>query len=137
MPAPIHDPVHRARYAFEPDGENLWVDTWLEPGGGLPPHLHPRQEEHWSVLEGEVRFQLGDDKRVIGPDDGEIVVKPGHEARARDVTDARGPPALPRRAGARPPGVPRPTAPRRPARASSCAAASRAACAARAGRPAS
>jgi quercetin dioxygenase-like cupin family protein len=77
MPATTHDPVHRARYSFEPDGENLWVDTWLEPGGGLPPHLHPRQEEIWRVLDGEVRFQLGDEKRVIGPADGDMVVKPG------------------------------------------------------------
>jgi quercetin dioxygenase-like cupin family protein len=77
MSATTHDPVHRARYSFEPDGENLWVDTWLEPGGGLPPHLHPRQEEIWRVLDGEVRFQLGDEKRVIEPADGDMVVKPG------------------------------------------------------------
>jgi quercetin dioxygenase-like cupin family protein len=72
----IRDPVSRVRYAFEPEGENLIVYTWLEPGGGLPPHLHPQQEERWSVLEGEVRFQLGNEKRVIGPDDGEMVVRP-------------------------------------------------------------
>ena len=73
----IRDPVHRARYAFEPDGDNVFVDTWLEPGGALPPHLHPRQEERWSVLEGEVRFQLGKDKRVLRPADGEVIVAPG------------------------------------------------------------
>jgi quercetin dioxygenase-like cupin family protein len=72
-----HDPVHRVRYAFQPDGENLIVDTWLEPGGGLPPHLHPRQEEHWSVVEGEVQFQLGNDKRLLRPEDGEVPVLPG------------------------------------------------------------
>ena len=77
MADPVHDPVHRARYAFEPDGDNLFVDAWLEPGGGLPPHLHPRQEERWRVVEGEVRFQLGDEKRVIGPADGEMIVTPG------------------------------------------------------------
>jgi quercetin dioxygenase-like cupin family protein len=71
------DPVSRVRYAFEPQGENLVVFTWLEPGGGLPAHLHPRQEERWSVLEGKVRFQLGKEKRVIGPEDGEMVVAPG------------------------------------------------------------
>jgi quercetin dioxygenase-like cupin family protein len=72
----IRDPVSRVRYAFEPEGENLIVYTWLEPGGGLPPHLHPQQEERWSVVEGQVRFQLGKEKRVIGPDDGEMVVRP-------------------------------------------------------------
>ena len=87
MASPIHDPVHRARYTFEPDGENLYVDTWLEPGGGLPPHLHPRQEEHWSVVEGEVRFQLGHEKRVIGPEDGAMIVKPGTVHGLESVSD--------------------------------------------------
>lgn len=77
MAEPIHDPVSRVRYAFEPRGESLIVYTWLEPGGKLPPHLHPQQEERWSVLEGRARFQLGREKRVIGPEDGEQVVAPG------------------------------------------------------------
>jgi quercetin dioxygenase-like cupin family protein len=87
----IRDPVSRARYAFEPQGENLIVFTWLEPGGGLPAHLHPRQEERWSVLEGQVRFQLGREKRVIGPEDGEMVVSPGvaHGLWSVTETEAR------------------------------------------------
>ena len=87
MPATTHDPVHRARYSFEPDGENLWVDTWIEPGGGLPAHWHPSQEEIWTVLDGEVRFQLGDDKRVIGPQDGDMVVTPGTKHAIESVMD--------------------------------------------------
>jgi mannose-6-phosphate isomerase-like protein (cupin superfamily) len=93
----IRDPVNRIRMAFEPEGENLIVHAWLEPGGGLPAHLHPRQTERWSVLEGEIRFQLGDEKRIIGPEDGEIVVPPNtkhalasmndHEARLRCVAE--------------------------------------------------
>ncbi len=74
---PVHDPVHRARHAFTPDGENLIVDTWLEPGGELPPHLHPRQEEYWSVVEGEVEVLVGKTKRVLRPSDGEVPVMPG------------------------------------------------------------
>jgi quercetin dioxygenase-like cupin family protein len=73
----ICDPVHRSRYVFERDGENMIVDTWIEPGGALPPHLHPRQEERWSVIDGEIRIQLGKTKRVIGPRDGEMIVPPG------------------------------------------------------------
>jgi mannose-6-phosphate isomerase-like protein (cupin superfamily) len=83
----VSDPVHRVRYTFEPDGENLIVDTWVEPGGGLPAHLHPRQEERWSVVDGEVRFQLGDTKRVIGPQDGEIVVPPQTKHAIASVGD--------------------------------------------------
>jgi quercetin dioxygenase-like cupin family protein len=81
------DPVHRVLYAFEPDGENLFVDSWLEPGGELPPHYHPRQEERWSVVDGEVRFQLGRTKRVIGPADGEIIVRPGTKHGIKSVSD--------------------------------------------------
>jgi quercetin dioxygenase-like cupin family protein len=77
MTDPIHDPVHRVRYTFEPDGENLIVDTWVEPGGALPAHLHPHQEEYWSVVDGEIRFRLGNTKRVLRPADGEVLVEPG------------------------------------------------------------
>ena len=74
---PTRDPVHRVSYAFEPREENLYVETWMEPGGGLPEHLHPSQLERWFVIEGSVLFQLGADKREIGPEDGEMVVEPG------------------------------------------------------------
>ena len=74
---PIRDPVSRVRMSFEPEGENLIITVWMEPGGGLPAHFHPKQEERWSVLEGTVRVRLGDDERVIGPEDGEISVMPG------------------------------------------------------------
>ncbi len=87
MNGPVHDPVSRVRMGFETDGENLIVDVWVERGGGLPPHLHPRQEERWSVLEGRARFQLGRLKRVIGPGDGEIVVAPGVDHGVWSVDD--------------------------------------------------
>ena len=48
----IRDSISRVRMSFEPKGENLIVQCWVEPGGRLPAHLHPRQEERWSVLEG-------------------------------------------------------------------------------------
>jgi quercetin dioxygenase-like cupin family protein len=73
----IRDPVSRVRQAFRTDGDSLVVDNWLEPGGALPPHLHPQQEERWSVLDGEVVFRLGEDERPAGPEAGEMVVAPG------------------------------------------------------------
>jgi len=73
----IRDPVSRVRQSFELLGESLVVENWIEPGGALPPHYHPQQEERWSVLDGEVRFRHGELERVIGPDAGEIVVAPG------------------------------------------------------------
>jgi quercetin dioxygenase-like cupin family protein len=77
MATEIRDPVSRVRQTFAIEGESLVVDNWLEPGGGLPAHYHPQQEERWSVLDGEARFRLGDEERTIRPQDGEIVVAPG------------------------------------------------------------
>ena len=87
MAEAIRDPVSRVRQTFETRGDSLIVDNWLEPGGGLPAHLHPRQEERWSVVEGQVRFRLGDDERVIGPEDGEIVVAPGVVHGVASISD--------------------------------------------------
>lgn len=90
MPDQVRDSVSRVRMSFEREGENLIVDIWLEPGGGLPAHFHPRQTERWSVVEGTTRFRLGDDERVIAPADGEIVVEPGvvHGVTSVSDTDA-------------------------------------------------
>jgi quercetin dioxygenase-like cupin family protein len=87
MPEPVRDPVHKARYSFEHEGENMVVECWIEPGGGLPEHLHPIQEERWSVVDGKIRFGLGGTKRVIGPEDGEMIVRPGTKHSLASVTD--------------------------------------------------
>jgi len=86
MTEPVRDPVHKARYSFEHQGENMVVECWIEPGGGLPEHLHPIQEERWSVVDGKIRFGLGDTKRVIGPEDGEMIVRPGTKHSLASVT---------------------------------------------------
>jgi quercetin dioxygenase-like cupin family protein len=87
MSEPTRDPVHRVRYAFEPDGQNLFVDAWMEPGGVLPAHHHPHQEERWSVIEGDARFQLGRVKRLIAPADGELVVPAGTKHAIANMSD--------------------------------------------------
>ncbi len=74
---PTTDPIHGVSYAFEPRDENLYVETWMQPGAELPEHFHPIQTERWWVIDGSVRFQLGAVKREIGPDDGEMLVEPG------------------------------------------------------------
>ena len=71
----IRDPVSRVRYVVEDHGEDgVVVDTWIEPGGALPPHLHPVQEEVWTVVVGKVRFRLGSGERVIAPEDGTYII---------------------------------------------------------------
>ncbi len=71
------DPVHRVGYAFVPDGENLWVYAWFEPGAKLPEHLHPRQEERWEVLDGTAQVQIGERTRPLQAEDGPQPVAPG------------------------------------------------------------
>jgi quercetin dioxygenase-like cupin family protein len=75
-PERIHDPIHRSFYAFRRDGENLWVDTWLEDGGHLPEHFHPTLTEHWQSLDGTVRVKLAGKWRDLVPEDGPVEVAP-------------------------------------------------------------
>jgi mannose-6-phosphate isomerase-like protein (cupin superfamily) len=42
---------------------SLWEAVVL-PGGGPPPHVHSREEEGFYVLEGEITFQIGDERVV-------------------------------------------------------------------------
>jgi quercetin dioxygenase-like cupin family protein len=89
----IHDPIHRSSYSFRREGENLWVDTWLEDGGHLPEHFHPSLEEHWEAIEGTVRVKLAGTWRDLVPEDGPVLVArnvrhelkntSGHEIHAR------------------------------------------------------
>jgi quercetin dioxygenase-like cupin family protein len=74
----IHeDPVLRYRYRFSREGDVLHVEIWADPGGGVTiEHYHPKIEERFRVLEGQVTFKADGDTRVAGPGD-EVVVPPG------------------------------------------------------------
>jgi quercetin dioxygenase-like cupin family protein len=63
--------------AAETGGELLAFDLFLAPGGRVPSsHVHPEQEECFTVLEGRMRFRIGLRSRLVGP--GETVrVRPG------------------------------------------------------------
>jgi quercetin dioxygenase-like cupin family protein len=77
------DPVHRVSYSFRPDGGDLWVYTWLEPGAHLPEHFHPVQTEYWETLDGAARVKLDGHWRDLVPADGPATVAPNvrHELR--------------------------------------------------------
>ena len=90
MPELVHDPVRRQRLAFSRDGDVLLAEVWADPGGDVPAHSHPAQEERFEVLEGHVRFVV-DGKRVEG-DPGTRVVAPAgakHAFRNPGKTQAR------------------------------------------------
>jgi quercetin dioxygenase-like cupin family protein len=87
----VRDPIHRCSYAFEREGDNLWVYSWLEDGGNLPEHFHPSLEERWETLEGTVRVKLDGTWRNLVPEDGPVVVAPNvrHELRNESGSQAR------------------------------------------------
>lgn len=71
QPDQIRDAVSRVRMSFERQDEDLIVDLSLEPGGELPAHYHPLQEERWWVVEGRAGVRLRDDVLEVTPADGE------------------------------------------------------------------
>ena len=53
----VEDPVLRQRFSFrritdQDDGEVLQVEAWVDPGGGVTPHIHPAMDERFEVLAG-------------------------------------------------------------------------------------
>lgn len=75
----VEDPVFRHRLQFEQTTDEhgadaVQVDMWIDPGGGVPPHIHPRMEERFTVIEGRAEFLAG--KQWVGRDPGETVVIP-------------------------------------------------------------
>ncbi|MDQ3630443.1 MAG: cupin domain-containing protein [Actinomycetota bacterium] len=79
----IHDPIHRVSFRFEAEDDNLWVFTWLEPGGHLPEHFHPTLEELWEVLEGTAAVKVDGRWSDLTAEDAPVVVARGvrHELR--------------------------------------------------------
>lgn len=46
------------------DGKYAMWEAIVPPGGGPPPHIHSREEESFYILEGEITFQIGDQRLV-------------------------------------------------------------------------
>lgn len=44
------------------------------PGGAIPEHIHPHQEERFTIIAGEAHFTLDGEGCVVGP--GETIVVP-------------------------------------------------------------
>jgi quercetin dioxygenase-like cupin family protein len=86
------DPVLRQRFRFErttdPDGgEVLHVETWVDPGGGVTPHVHPDMEERFEVLEGQPSFLAGRKWRTASPSET-VVVPPRTRHAYRNDSDS-------------------------------------------------
>lgn len=48
----------------ETGGKYAQWEAIVPPGGGPPPHVHSREEEGFFILDGEITFQIGD-QRVV------------------------------------------------------------------------
>ena len=46
------------------DGKYAQFEAIVPPGGGPPPHVHRREEEGFYIVEGEITFQIGDERVV-------------------------------------------------------------------------
>ena len=65
------------RTTADTGGELVEVETTYRPGSAKPvEHFHPRQAEHFEVLEGTVRARVGGQERTLGLGD-ELDVAPG------------------------------------------------------------
>ena len=88
----VRDPVGRQSLAFGPttaaDGsEAVLVECWVDPTGGVPPHIHPHQTEVFEVVEGEVTFIAGRKKEVRRAGES-ITVPPGTRHGYANKADA-------------------------------------------------
>ena len=75
----VTDPTlgHKLAFRNEPgeDGTEVTrIEMWVEPGGGVPAHVHPAVEETFTVLDGTAELLGGRTWRAAGP--GETVVVP-------------------------------------------------------------
>ena len=88
----VRDPIHRTAYAFERDGDNMWVYTWFEDGAHLPEHFHPNSEERWAAVDGTLRVKLDGTWRDLRPEDGPVAVLPNvrHELKNESGRTVRG-----------------------------------------------
>jgi quercetin dioxygenase-like cupin family protein len=61
----------------ESGGELLVWELFLAPGGRVPSsHLHPAQEERFTVLDGRMKFRVGGRRTIAGAGQT-VVVRPG------------------------------------------------------------
>jgi quercetin dioxygenase-like cupin family protein len=88
----VEDPALRQRYSFsrstDDDGDEvLHVEMWVDPGGGVTPHVHPAMEERFHVLAGTPSFLAGRAWSTAAPG-AEVVVPAGVRHAYRNDSDA-------------------------------------------------
>jgi quercetin dioxygenase-like cupin family protein len=78
--------LFKVRARSERTGGSLGlVEASFWPGMGTPLHVHHREDEAFYILEGEMRFRIGDEDFIAGP--GEFVFGPRELAHCFKVLD--------------------------------------------------
>ena len=92
----IENPISGERITFrrtgaDTNGELLAFDLELQPDGAVPgKHVHPSQEERFTVVSGRMKFKKG--LRTVIAEAGDVVVVPaGHAAQVRERRRPGGP----------------------------------------------
>jgi mannose-6-phosphate isomerase-like protein (cupin superfamily) len=79
------------RTGAETDGELLEMEATYPGDGSMPPtHLHPSQAEHFEILEGSMRTNIGNEERVY--EAGEVFEVPAgtpHQMGTEEPTRMR------------------------------------------------
>lgn len=55
--------------ADQTGGDFLLFEVQADYQGGVPPHIHHREDETFYILEGHIQFQVGDKTMEVGPGD--------------------------------------------------------------------
>jgi quercetin dioxygenase-like cupin family protein len=79
----IHNPISGERIVIRETGAQtggrlLSFDLFLPPGGHVPArHVHPVQEEQFTVVAGRMRFRVGRHRTILANPGETVVVPPG------------------------------------------------------------
>lgn len=91
MSSPLKHPGIAMILIIDPDsvdGKLCAYEERTDCHGGPPLHVHHRQHEIFHVLEGQYRFQVEGEERLLGPGDT-TVVRPG-QAHAFKAVSSQG-----------------------------------------------
>ncbi|MBJ7329422.1 MAG: cupin domain-containing protein [Solirubrobacteraceae bacterium] len=81
------DPVLGLKTRFWEEGDAVYVESWISPGGGVTPHVHPVIEERFEVVEGTCQLLSGRTWTDV-PAGETVVVPPGTRHAFRNRSDA-------------------------------------------------
>lgn len=65
----VEDPGLRMRHRFTEVDGGVEIESWIAPGGGVTPHVHPVMSERFEVVAGQAQVLRGREWIDAGPGD--------------------------------------------------------------------